>query len=255
MAKLSQFITHGYLLSDAMHVEKAVKKHWVLVKARGATDAELKQFGASILDAKQYVSSQKTGLPLLELARQDLKDRLGEFRSSARSVVSTINGVDAAAEKDLQMKGGFPQNDLALSNYVDAIAPHLPAYAAKLTARDFGPAKQRALLDSGANFQAAFTARGLERGEARAATLGREGAFKKLQTEITYFRTLGHEALRSSVARKDFDRVGVPAKPLTAAAVAAKKTAAAAKKAAAAAKKSQAQAKKPGNQPLPATGT
>ena len=230
MAKLSQFITHGYLLSDAMHVEKAVKKHWSLVKARGATDAELKQFGVSILDGKHYVSLQKTGLTPLELARQDLKDRLGDFRSAARNVVTTIHGIDAAAEKNLQMKGAFPNTDLAIINYVDAIEPHMEPYSPKLTAR------------------------GLERGEARAATLGREGVFKKLQTEITYFRTLGHEALRKSVARKDFDRVGVPAKPPTPAAVAARKSAAAAKKAAAAAKKKQAKTGKAAAPTLPATG-
>jgi len=254
MAKLSQFITHGYLLSDAMHVEKAVKKHWSLVKARGATDAELKQFGVSILDGKHYVSLQKTGLTPLELARQDLKDRLGDFRSAARNVVTTIHGIDAAAEKNLQMKGAFPNTDLAIINYVDAIEPHMEPYSPKLTARDFSRQKQNELIESGAKFKAAFTARGLERGVARAATLGREGVFKKLQTEITYFRTLGHEALRKSVARKDFDRVGVPAKPPTPAAVAARKSAAAAKKAAAAAKKKQAKTGKAAAPTLPATG-
>jgi len=114
---------------------------------------------------------------------------------------------------------------------------------------------QKELLDSGAKFKAAFTARGLERGEARAATLGREGVLKKLQTEITYFRTLGHEALRKSVARKDFDRVGVPAKPPTPAAVAAKKAAAAAKQAAATAKKKQAKTRKTAGPTLAPTGT
>jgi len=254
MAAISQFITYGYLISDGMHVAKAVKKHLPLMKTHGATETEIKQFHATIEEAKQYVAAHSNGPTPLEATRQALKDRLGDYRAAARNVVTTINGVDAAAEKDLQMKGSFPATDLALNNYFDAIEPHLDGYSAKLAARGFSRVDQAALREAGAKYKTAFAARGLERGEAKAATLGREGVFKKLQTEITYFRTLGHESLRKSNDRKDFDRVKIDKAP-TAQQVAAKKAAAAAKKAAAMVKKAaKQQTRKPALAPA-ATGT
>ena len=246
----SQFVTYGYLISDAIHVGKAVRKHLALIKEHGGTEAELKALDETIAEAKRQVAAQRTGQTPLELTRQDLKDRLGSYRSAARSVVVTFEGVDAQAEKDLNMKGPFPDSDLALANYFDAIEPKLAPYSARLAKRGFSKPDQDGLRASGPKFKAAFAARGLERGEARAATLGREGVFKKLQTQITYFRTLGHEALRKSKAREDFDRVKAPAaKP---AAVAAKKARAAEKKAALAAKKAEREAKKKAGQ---ASGT
>jgi hypothetical protein len=261
MAGLSQLVTYGYMIADAEHVEAAVAKHLAWMKAHGATDAELKQFRVTIAEAKRLVAAQKGGPTPLEVARQELKDLLGEFRAAARPVAVTINGVNAAAEKDLQVKGAFPNTDLTLVAFVDAVVPKLKSYEAPLIARGYTRAQQAALPEAGAKFKAAFAARGLERGEARAATLGRESVFKKLTTETTYFRTLGHESLRTSNERKDFDRVKVKKAP-TAAQVAVKREAAAAKKLVVAtkksAKKAAAMAKKQGRtQPAaaPKTGT
>jgi hypothetical protein len=45
---------------------------------------------------------------------------------------------------------------------------------------------------------------------ARAESLAREVIFKEQRAQTSYFRRLGREALRQSVARADFDRVKLP---------------------------------------------
>jgi len=55
----------------------------------------------------------------------------------------------------------------------------------------------------------AFATHGQERGNARAETLSRETAFKALRAASSYFRRVGRAAMRTAVARADFDRVKV----------------------------------------------
>ena len=82
--------------------------------------------------------------------------------------------------------------------------------SAKLAARGFGKERQAELVKAAQAFKQAFAARGKERGAARAQTLAREAVFRELRTQTSYFRRMGREALRNSVARADFDRVHLP---------------------------------------------
>ena len=209
MTRVYQFATHGYALADAQHVLKAVTKHWPSLQPFGAIDSERKRFAATIAEAERFADPKAHGPVALEEARQALKDLLGSYRSAASLIVHGIDGRDAKAEEALKTKGQFPGNDVALSAYARAIASKLKGYAAKLAQRGFSKEQQGTLSPATAAFDKAFAARGKERGEARAVSLARETLFKKLRTETSYFRKLGHEALRSSVMRADFDRVQV----------------------------------------------
>ncbi len=212
MTQSSQFATQGYALADALHVQKAANKHWAALQALGATEAERKRFGSTIAAATAIAGQSNSGPVALEEARQRFKDLLGGYRSAASLVVYGIEGRDSKAETALRMKGSFPDTDAALAAYLDGLAAAIKPYAAKLAARGFSREQQAELSAAGKAFTAAVAARGLERGAARAATLSREQTFKQLRTETTYFRKLGHESQRSTLARAEFDRVKLPGK-------------------------------------------
>ena len=89
----------------------------------------------------------------------------------------------------------------------------MKSYVTKLSARGFNKEKKVALVEAGAAFKKAFSARSKERGEARAESLARESTFRQLRTEPSYFRLLGNEALGHTMARADFDRVKPPTRP------------------------------------------
>ena len=108
------------------------------------------------------------------------------------------------------MKGSFPNNDVKLAAYASDLGAGMRAYSAKLAARGFGKERQAELVKAAQAFKQAFAARGKERGAARAQTLAREAVFRELRTQTSYFRRMGREALRNSVARADFDRVHLP---------------------------------------------
>ena len=210
--RTSQHATYGYAVADGEHVMKASIKHWAKLAALGATEVEKKRFAASLADAARLLLLGGASGPVaLEEARQALKDLVGAYRSAAGLVVHGIDGRDSKAEQALKMKGAFPANDVQLAAYVKDVGPGMRTYSNKLVSRGFGKDKQAALNEAGAEFGKAFAARGKERGTARAATIAREVVFKELRACTSYFRRLGREALRSSVARADFDRVKLPA--------------------------------------------
>ena len=132
---------------------------------------------------------------------------MGEYRSAGSLVVHGMDGRDAKAEQALAMKGSFPGNDVALAAYVAGIGARMKPYAVKLAARGFSKEKQAELVVAGVAFAKAFAAVGKLRGEARSSTLARGAVFKELRTNTAYFRKAGREALKSVVARADFDRV------------------------------------------------
>jgi hypothetical protein len=210
--RTSQHATHGYAIADAQHILKAANKHWTALQALGTTDAERKRLTASIAQALKMVGTDNSGPIALEEARHDLKEAIGAYRSAAILVVNGIDGRDVKAESALKMKGPFPATDLQLAAYVDGLSQRMKSYVNKLSGRGFNKENQNQLVDAGTAFRAAFSARGKERGEARAETVARDAVFKQLRTETSYFRRLGNEALRSTTARADFDRVKLPGK-------------------------------------------
>ena len=216
MTRLSQNAASGYALADAQHILKSAEKHWPALQAIGATEAERKRFVQSIAEGTRVATGQGAGPVALETARQTLSDFVGDFRSGARLVARGIDGRDAKAEQALRVKGGFPKTDLRLSGYVSGLAARMRPYSAKLATRGFSKDKQAQIVVAATAFKDAFAARGKERGDARAQTLARESVFRTLRTETSYFRTLGHEALRNVIARADFDRVALPGKAVAA---------------------------------------
>lgn len=181
------------------------------LQALGATEAERKRFTATIAEAGRHSTDENAGPEALEEARETLKDLTGAYRSAASLVVQGIDGRDPKIEQALRMKGGFPNTDLLLAGFLRGLATRMKSFSAKLATRGFSKEKQAQLVDAGAAFKLAVAARGKERGEARSQTLARETLFKSLRTETSYFRKLGHEAMRSAVQRADFDRVALPA--------------------------------------------
>jgi hypothetical protein len=216
--RTSQHATYGYAVADGEHVMKSAVKHWIKLAGLGATEAEKKRFAQGLAEAARILLiGGVSGAVGLEAARQLLKDLVGAYRSAASLIVHGIDGRDAKAEQALKMKGPFPGNDKKLSSYASGLGAPMRSFSAKLAARGFGKEKQAALLEATAVFEKAFAARGKERGTARSQTMAREATFKELRTCTSYFRRVGREALRNSVARADFDRVKLPvAKPAAA---------------------------------------
>lgn len=210
--RTSQHATQGYALADSEHVLKAATKHWAALQSLGASDAEKRRFTQTIADASRLYATQPEAPLALEEARQALKDLVGAYRSAAGLVANGIDGRDPKAEQALKLKGSFPATDVLLAGYTDGLAARMRPWSSKLASRGFGKEKQTQLVEAAAAFKKAFSARGKERGAARAETLAREVAFKDLRTQTSYFRRLGREALRSTTARADFDRVKLPAK-------------------------------------------
>lgn len=210
--RTSQHATFGFLVADAEHVLRGVNRHWDALRGLGATEAERKRFSQSIAEGGRILATigDQDAALVLESQRQVLKDYVGMYRSSASLIVHTIDGRDAKAELALKLRGVFPGSDVALLAYVKDLEPRMRRFSAALAARGFGKDKQGGLLDAASEFRKAYAARGKERGAARSERMAREVVFKALRTQTSYFRRVGREALRNSVARADFDRVKLP---------------------------------------------
>ena len=189
-----------------------LERAWLDKKAKeqGISMAQaLRQTVKAAREAEQEHAAFRAGgdEPTLEEIRQELRDLLGRYRTSAALASFSIGKHDARLERELRADGKFPDNDLKLKGYVDGLGKVLKKNAAKLAAVNFGKDEQARLVQVIADFDAHLGARGKERGDQRLHRNKRDALFETLRFQTSYLRRIGRAATLNSASRADFDRV------------------------------------------------